>query len=243
MWNTLLSFSQMNEELAREAFQLDKDARDWKVALAQQDVRREGGPHRQYITPILYRPFDKCYTYYTGRARGFHCRPRSPVMRYLLAGENLALITNRQVATSVFQHALVTDGPVDLHILETAHASAYIFPLYLHLPEPLELAQKGRQTNLAVGFLERIGEAYGFSPTPEEVLGYIYAVLYSPTYWRRYAEALRVNFPRVPFTADAGLFRQMAALGQELIALHLLRSPKLAPSVAKYQGLGGHNQS
>ncbi len=75
MWNTVLSFSQMNEESAREAFQLDKDARGWKVALAQQDVKREGGPHRQYITPILYRPFDKRYTYYTGRARGFHCRP------------------------------------------------------------------------------------------------------------------------------------------------------------------------
>jgi hypothetical protein len=70
----------------------------------------------------------------------------------------------------------------------------------------------------------------------------MYAVLYSPTYRRRYAEALRVNFPRVPFTADAGLFRQIAAPGQELIALHLLRSPKLAPPVAKYQGLGGHNK-
>ncbi len=163
-------------------------------------------------------------------------------MHHLLAGENLALITNRQVATSVFQHALVTDVPVDLHILETAHASAYVFPLYLYPPAPLGLAQEGRQPNLAVGFLERLGEAYGFSPTPEEVLGCIYAVLYSLTYRRRYAEALRVNFPRVPFTVDAGLFRQVAALGQELIALHLLRSPKLAPPVAKYQGLSGHNK-
>jgi len=113
---------------------------------------------------------------------------------------------------------------------------------YLYPPAPLELAQKGRQTNLAVGFLERLGEAYGFSPTPEEVLGYIYAVLYSPTYWRRYAEVLRVNFPRVPFTADTGLFRHVAALGQELIALHLLRSPKLPSPVAKYQGMDGHNK-
>jgi predicted helicase len=99
-----------------------------------------------------------------------------------------------------------------------------------------------RQPNLAPGLLDKLSAAYGFSPTPEEVLGYIYAVLYSPTYRRRYAEALRVNFPRVPFTADAGLFRQMAALGQELIALHLFRSPKLPSPVAKYQGLGGHNK-
>ncbi len=53
-------------------------------------------------------------------------------MHHLLAGENLALITNRQVATSVFQHALGTDMPVDLHILETAHASAYILSLSLY---------------------------------------------------------------------------------------------------------------
>ena len=116
-------------------------------------------------------------------------------------------------------------------------------PLYLY---PFASSQgklsKERQPNLAPGLLDKLSAAYGFSPTPEEVLGYIYAVLYSPTYRRRYAEALRVNFPRVPFTADAGLFRQMAALGQELIALHLLRSPKLAPPVAKYQGLGGHNK-
>jgi len=106
-------------------------------------------------------------------------------------------------------------------------------PLYLY---PSASSQgklsKEHQPNLAPGLLDKLSAAYGFSPTPEEVLRYTYAVLYSPTYRRRYAEALRVNFPRVPCTADAGLFRQRAALGQELIALHLLRSPKLAPPVA-----------
>jgi len=57
MWTTVLTFSRMSEELAREAFQLGKDARDWKVSLAQQDVKRDGGPHRKNIVPILYRTF------------------------------------------------------------------------------------------------------------------------------------------------------------------------------------------
>jgi predicted helicase len=97
VWNVVQAFVRLDPETAREAFQLGKDARDWKVALAQQDLRADGGPHKDKITPILYRPFDVRYTYYTGRSRGFHCMPRPEVMRHMLAGENLALITTRQV--------------------------------------------------------------------------------------------------------------------------------------------------
>jgi very-short-patch-repair endonuclease len=110
MWTTVLTFSQLSEELARTAFQLGKDARDWKVSLAQQDVKRDGGPHREKIVPILYRPFDVRYTYYTGRSRGFHCMPRPEVMRHMLAGENLALITHKREELDVlWSHALVTN--------------------------------------------------------------------------------------------------------------------------------------
>lgn len=35
VWNTVRAFSNMDSELAREAFKLDKDGRDWKVELAQ----------------------------------------------------------------------------------------------------------------------------------------------------------------------------------------------------------------
>jgi type I restriction-modification system DNA methylase subunit len=239
VWNVVQAFVRLDPETAREAFQLGKDAQDWKVALAQQDLRADGGPHKDKITPILYRPFDVRYTYYTGRVRGFHCRPRPEVMRHMLAGENLALITNRQVAISAFQHALVTEVPVDLHILETAHASAYVFPLYLYPPaEPWGLAQEGRQPNLAPRLLERLRETYGFSPTPEQVLAYIYAVLYSPTYRRVYAEALRSDFPRIPFVRDGEVFRRMAELGRRLIDLHLLRSKDLDPPRVRFEGEG-----
>jgi predicted helicase len=40
------------------------------------------------------------------------------------------------------------------------------------------------------------------------VLAYIYAVFYSPTYRQKYAEELRTDFPRMPFTADGALFRR-----------------------------------
>ncbi len=63
--------------------------------------------------------------------------------------------------------------------------------------------------------------------TPEDLLHYIYALLHSPTYRERYAEFLKIDFPRVPLTSDVELFRRLVALGRELTALHLMEHPAL----------------
>jgi hypothetical protein len=238
MWTTVLTFSQLSEELARTAFQLGKDARDWKVSLAQQDVKREGGPHREKIVPILYRPFDVRYTYYTGRSRGFHCMPRPEVMSHMLAGENLGLLLPRRVEhVGTWQHAFITPHITE-HVAVSLKTIDYLFPLYLYpSAESPDAFHQERKPNLANWLLPELSAAYGFTPTPEEVLAYIYAVLYSPTYRQKYAQELRTDFPRVPFTADADLFSQMAALGWQLICLHLLRNPANTAGV-KYQGQG-----
>lgn len=62
---------------------------------------------------------------------------------------------------------------------------------------------------------------------PEDVFNYAYAVFHSPTYRERYAEFLKIDFPRLPLTGDLKLFRALAAKGAELVALHLMESPKL----------------
>jgi predicted helicase len=238
MWTTVLTFSQSNEELAREAFQLGKDARDWKVNLAQQDVKRDGGPHRDKIVPILYRPFDVRYTYYTGRSRGFHCMPRLEVMRHMLAGKNLALILPKRVEhTGTWQHAFVTYHIVE-HVAVSLKTIDYCFLLYIYpsVSSP-NMFHQSRQPNLAGGLLPRLSAAYGFTPSPEDVLAYIYATLYSPTYRETYAQELRIDFPRIPFAADGDIFRQMANLGRQLIDLHLLRDLSNTAGV-KYQGQG-----
>jgi predicted helicase len=240
MWTTVLTFSQLSEELAREAFQLGKDARDWKVRLAQEDVKREGGPRRENVVPILYRPFDVRYTYYTGRSRGFQCRPRPEVMHHMLGGKNLVLVTTRQVkASETWQHCFVSNQILE-SCLVSNHTSeiGYTFPLYLYpsAASPGMFHQK-RRPNLAPWLLPRLSAVYGFTPSPEKVLAYIYAVLYSPPYRERYAQELRTDFPRVPFTADGALFRRMAAVGQQLVELHLLRDPQNTAGV-RFQGEG-----
>ena len=53
---------------------------------------------------------------------------------------------------------------------------------------------------------------------------YIYAVLHSPEYRRRYADFLKSDFPRVPLTGNRSLFVGLVELGQHLKALHLMES-------------------
>ena len=59
--------------------------------------------------------------------------------------------------------------------------------------------------------------------TPEQIFGYIYAILYCPTYREKYLELLKIDFPRVPFVEDEALFFRLSELGWELAQHHLMR--------------------
>lgn len=76
---------------------------------------------------------------------------------------------------------------------------------------------------------------------PDDVLAYIYAIIHSPTYRERYAEFLKIDFPRVPFTANVDLFCALVGLGRELIDLHLMKSPSLKDTVTSFP-VPGDNQ-
>src|SRR3989338_1930181 len=71
---------------------------------------------------------------------------------------------------------------------------------------------------------------------PEDIFHYAYAVFHSPGYRGRYAEFLKIDFPRLPLTSSLELFRTLAQLGGELVSLHLLESPKLNNAITKWRG-------
>ena len=243
VWTTVRVFSGMNPELARDGWQLGKDARDWKVTMAQKDLR-DSGPALERVVPILYRPFDVRHTYYTGRSRGFLCMPRPEVMRHMLAGENLALHVCRQIVSKTWQHCFVTNGITDdCYVSNKTRERGYTHPLYLYpTADRVDLfAHPGlseRQTNLNPKLVSALSEAHGRAPSPEEIFHYVYAVLYAPTYRRKYAEFLRIDFPRVPFTTNRELFAELADLGARLAGLHLLKSPELDPPTCRFEGQG-----
>ncbi len=245
MWDTVRAFSQMDPERARQEYRLGKDARDWKVGLAQEDLL-DSGPTVEKVAPILYRPFDVRHTYYTGRSRGFICMPRPNVMRNMLAGGNLALHVCRQTVSETWQHCLVTNGITDdCYVSNKTRERGYTFPLYLYptadssgTSDSAEPGLSNRQLNLSPKLVTALEEAHGGAPSPEEIFHYIYAVLYAPSHREKYEEFLRTDFPRIPFTADRELFAELAALGARLVDLHLLRSPELDLPNCRFEGQG-----
>ncbi len=239
VWRTVTVFANSEPELARQSYALGKDTRDWKVTLAQKDMI-DSGPTRDKVVPILYRPFDVRHTYYTGRSRGFICMPRPEVMRHMLSGENLALIAPKQHKKEF--GTLVTET-IGTHKTVAVYDINYYFPLYLYPTanrEDLFAQQESpeRKPNLNPAIVAALTAAHGKEPTPETIFHYIYAVLYSPAYRTKYAEFLKSDFPRIPFTVDAELFRKLASLGERLVGLHLLKSPELDPPTCRFEGEG-----
>jgi len=216
---TVKEFSSLPIEDARQHFRLGEDARDWKVSLAQEDLRKHTG--ESHIKSILYRPFDERFTWYSGKTRGFHCMPRQAVMRHMLAGENIGLCTIRsQEISGVWSHVLASRNLIQNHTVSMKENN-YLFPLYLY---PEAISKKGREENLAPDFVAAAHRALGKKPQAEEMFHYIYAILHSPEYRRRYRDFLKSDFPRIPLATDRRLFRRLAAVGKTLVTLHLMRT-------------------
>jgi len=226
------------DELVRESFKL-KDTHSWNMAekrkLVQQDETWE-----KKIIPCLYRPFDVRWMFYHHDAID---RGREEVMRHMLVGGNTALVVPRRVEhVGSWQHAFATKHASE-HVAVSLKTIDYYFPLYLYLgtdPEDLFNDQDpgDRQLNLNPGLSAALSGAFGEEPAPEDIFHYLYAVLYAPSYREKYAEFLRIDFPRIPFTKDVDLFQKLAALGERLVDLHLLRSSELDPPIARFQGEG-----
>jgi predicted helicase len=238
VWTTVLNFISLDPEIARQAYQLGNDARDWKVKLAQEDLKKSG-PAKGNIVPILYRPFDIRFTYYTGNSKGFHCMPRGEIMRHMLQ-DNIAVITPRQFKE---QSGAFATTNIAGHKTVSVFDINYLFPLYTY-PETIrrDLFSKNepgeRVPNIAPKLVEALKTAFKREPSPEKIFHYIYALLYSNAYRRKYAEFLKTDFPRVPFTKDYKLFNKLAEKGEELVELHLLKSKKLVKPIAKCEGSG-----
>ncbi len=245
VWKVVSEFSRMEPEKARMHFNLGGDSRDWQVKLAQADIKRSG-PSREYIKKIYYRPFDIRWTYFTGRSRGYLCMPRRESMSNMLSSKNVALITSRMTKGESFQHVQVTRNISEAIVMSPKTSNnGFIFPLYLiadsSKPNELDL-RTSSDVNFAPAFLQKISSYFTNSQvfpnklTPNDIFYYIYAVFHSPNYRRRYAEYLKIDFPRLPLTNNADLFRTLARLGDELTALQLLESPKVSQPISQYIG-------
>ena len=221
--NRIREFAALPPETARVKFGLGPDARDWKVEFAQADLR-ETGLDGKRVCEIAYRPFDSRFTYYTGKSRGFQCMPRNAVMRHMLDGDNIGLVSVRQVkAGRTWQHCFVADRLVDSTCISTRTSEiGYLYPLYLRDEKSGKIIE-----NLSPDFRRWIDSRYGRAFSTRDILNCIYAVLHSPDFRHRYADFLRADFPRPPFPKAESEFIRLAKIGGALVDTHLLVAPKI----------------
>jgi predicted helicase len=210
------------------------DTCDWKIGERRKSLAANPD-WQKYFTKCLYRPFDqRAYFHHEDVVE----RPRSEVMEHLLK-PNFCLITHRQILGKQFNHWLCSEKIVDHNALDSAKG-AVVFPLYLY---PITINQQGsllveKSSNLSPEFLSKILSNFSCDPTPEEIFYYIYAIFHSPTYRSRYAEFLKIDFPRVPLTSNKKLFQDLSEKGQALVDLHLMKSKKLNKLITKMGGKG-----
>ncbi len=229
--------STSSEEEARTLWRLCRQ-KQWLYARAMEEL--EDNSWRDRIEPILYRPFDVRFTVFD-RNVAVHRRER--VMRHMLDTQNLALSTIRSMdIQGGFEHVFVTKHITQHHTVSLKEVN-YLFPLYLRPSESdvqHELCSPDeRRPNLDRQFISELSlrlnlrfisdrpgdleSTFG----PEDAFHYIYAVLHSPTYRKRFAQFLREDFPRIPLPTGLEEFVALTRLGQALKAVHLMEAPFL----------------
>jgi type I restriction-modification system DNA methylase subunit len=232
--------SSTDAETLRVQYDLGADVQDWSVESAKSDLINNHGETK--ITQIAYRPFDIRWTSFTGKSRGFICRPRSEVMQHLLDHENLAFTVSSQQKTPngfhhVLAHNLISESSL------TSNKTAEIgsaFPLYLY-PSEHDLDQT-RRVNFDPKLYARL-QSLAKHPThgtPDEVqvFDYIYGTLHCPAYRETYAEFLKIDFPRIPWPASPDEFWDISTKGSALRKLHLMEPAAIGPTPYPFKGEG-----
>lgn len=246
-------FLELDIESARKEFDLKEDTRDWKIEYAQKELKNTGNNPNNYVK-IHYRPFDFRWTYYTGKSKGFHSMPRGEVMQHFLQNDNLGFVVSRQVKESKsFQHSFIVDKMIDkcavspssflsplyLKNTESSKDKKSKKTKSCHTEgEARNISQDSNRDispnaqydkfewveNFTPEFREFIDSKYNEHFSPEQILGYIYAVLFHKDYREKYIDFLKIDFPKIPFVESKEKFLRLSALGQELINTHLMNA-------------------
>jgi len=200
-----------------------KDTRGWSLSQARAALRNRPG-WKEAIRLILQTPFDCRYVAHDIRLIdwgrwGFTSR---------LSKDELGLCLPRKIDIQrPWEHVFVAKKFISHHAVSMKEVN-YYFPLAIDGHE-----------NLSPDFRFFLDSRYEHHYAPEEILGYIYAVLHAPSYRARYTEFLRIDFPRVPFPKKADDFEALSGLGWALVQAHLLRElPRRG--LAEYHEKGDH---
>lgn len=200
---SLLRDGKATDEELREAYSIG----NLDIESARQALR-EDPDWQSKIVEVLYRPFDRRWAYYS---RAVMERPRLPFMENLMR-DNIALAVGRAgnvTGSDEWDVVFCTDRPADLNLFR--RGGAKLFPRFVY-------RDGTRLSNIKMDDVDE-----------DKLFAYIYALLHSKVYRTRYADFLSIDYPRIAIARDTGLFDALAALGTELIDVHLMKPSSTPP--------------
>lgn len=231
-----------DKELTTANFQTKynlKENYQWKVS-----EQRSNSPvyDDSLITNIFYRPFDNRFIYYQ---ENIVFRMRKEVMGNMQQ-ENIAFCSVKLGRKADSNNFYLTKGITDKSITSSLD-NANVFPLYIY-PDNHDqqyIDHDLRQPNLNIEVINEISGILGLDYIPEkegrketflpiDILDYIYAVLYSPNYRKKYKEFLKIDFPRIPYPKDKETFWALVKFGGELRQIHLLETETVDTFITCY---------
>ncbi len=181
-------------------------------------------PTDLHTIPFYYRPFDKRYINYDLKlVKG---NRYNGLVKYLMSYknkevfDNLILTCSKNITTPSFTSVLMSDGLTERKYSDYSRGP-HLFPLYLYYEDGT------RAPNFNPAELSALTRNITIDYTPEDIIDYIYGILHSPSYRKKYDAFLKIDFPRIPIPHSDDEFTRIAALGNELRQLHLMKSPAL----------------
>jgi predicted helicase len=209
----------------------EKFKQDYRVVdsgsykITQKIKNKEFDTH--FTRVIQYRLFDYRYIYYD---RTLISRPAFDVFKNYYS-QNIGLITKRGITYDNLAFCSSDISEIRTWSSPGTQGSEYVFPLYLYTEDGSKTPNLKKEI---VGEIENITGKV----SPEDIFDYIYAVLHSPNYRKKYKEFLKIDFPRIPYPKDKESFKKLVRIGAELRSLHLLESPKVNKFITTYPVAG-----
>ncbi|MFX1478535.1 MAG: type ISP restriction/modification enzyme [Promethearchaeota archaeon] len=195
--NLTLFFNKKFEDLNKLKIKVN-DTKTWKKAKVFKETNLQNA--LKNIRFINYRGWDFRYIAYERALVEGHR------MGYIdqISLSNPAITVTKSSRKKKFETAFIVENLLEKCFMAVTDTS-YAFPLILN-----------NKSNVNKPKL-------AFQATSTQIFYYSYAILYAPTYRKRYDEYLRKSFPRIPITKDSKFFSEMASLGEKLAKIHLLK--------------------
>lgn len=196
----------------------EKDNDKWNADNVRNELR--SCDLDDYIVKVHYRPFDVRYLFYHP---SIIARPNVKVLQHMQNNKNYALIVCRQGGASnldTWDCAFVVDTISDQNIFRRGGGT--VLPLYLYTER---FGKVEKIPNLDATIVNKMAKSIRISNssnelTPENILFYVYAVLFSSKFRNKYQQYLNKDFPRVPYPTSKDGFLCLARLGERLVKTH-----------------------